>query len=57
GNQVRVWVARPDKSIELRKIKTGLVNGDQVAVEDNLSAGEQIVTKGSLFIDRAASGS
>jgi len=57
GNQVRVWIARPDKSIELRKIKTGLVNGDQVAVEGNLSAGEQIVTKGSLFIDRAASGS
>nr|WP_316196947.1 efflux RND transporter periplasmic adaptor subunit [Bradyrhizobium sp. SZCCHNS3053] len=57
GNQVRVWVARPDKSIELRKIKTGLINGDLVAVESNLSAGEQIVTKGSLFIDRAASGS
>jgi membrane fusion protein, heavy metal efflux system len=57
GNQVRVWVARPDKSIELRKIKTGLVNGDLVAVEGNLNAGEQIVTKGSLFIDRAASGS
>jgi cobalt-zinc-cadmium efflux system membrane fusion protein len=57
GDQVRVWVARPDKSIELRKIKTGLVNGDLVAVEGNLAAGEQIVTKGSLFIDRAASGS
>src|SRR3954470_23919258 len=57
GNQVRVWVAHPDKSIELRKIKTGLVNGDLVAVEGNLNAGEQVVTKGSLFIDRAASGS
>ncbi len=57
GNKVRVWVARPDKSLELRKIKTGLVNGDLVAVEGNLKAGEQIVTKGSLFIDRAASGS
>lgn len=57
GSQVRVWVAYPDKSIELRKIKTGLVNGDLVAVEGNLNAGEQIVTKGSLFIDRAASGS
>lgn len=57
GNQVRVWVARPDKSIELRKIKTGLVNGDLVAVESNLNPGEAIVVKGSLFIDRAASGS
>jgi cobalt-zinc-cadmium efflux system membrane fusion protein len=57
GDQVRVWVAHPDHSIELRKIKTGLVNGDLVAVAGNLNAGEQIVTKGSLFIDRAASGS
>src|ERR1700692_2352316 len=57
GSQVRVWVAHEDKSIELRQIKTGLTNGDLVEVEGNLKPGEQIVTKGSLFIDRAASGS
>jgi membrane fusion protein, heavy metal efflux system len=57
SNQVRVWVAHEDKSIELRHIKTGLTNGDLVEVEGNLKPGEQIVTKGSLFIDRAASGS
>jgi membrane fusion protein, heavy metal efflux system len=57
GDQVRVWVAHEDKSIELRQIKTGLTNGDLVEVEGNLKPGEQIVTKGSLFIDRAASGS
>ena len=57
GNQVRVWVAHDDKSIELRQIKTGLTNGDLVEVKGNLKPGEQIVTKGSLFIDRAASGS
>jgi cobalt-zinc-cadmium efflux system membrane fusion protein len=57
GNQVRVWVAHEDKSIELRQIKTGLNNGDLVEVDGNLKPGEQIVTKGSLFIDRAASGS
>jgi cobalt-zinc-cadmium efflux system membrane fusion protein len=57
GDQVRVWVARPDKTIELRQIKTGLANGDLVEVKGNLKPGEQIVTKGSLFIDRAASGS
>jgi cobalt-zinc-cadmium efflux system membrane fusion protein len=56
GNQVRVWVAHEDKSIELRQIKTGLTNGDLVEVEGNLKPGEQIITKGSLFIDRAASG-
>jgi membrane fusion protein, heavy metal efflux system len=57
GDQVRVWVAHEDKSIELRRIKTGLTNGDLVEVDGNLKPGEQIVTKGSLFIDRAASGS
>jgi membrane fusion protein, heavy metal efflux system len=57
GNQVRVWVAHEERSIELRQIKTGLINGDLVEVEGNLKPGEQIVTKGSLFIDRAASGS
>src|SRR6201992_3780614 len=57
GDQVRVWVAHDDKSIELRQIKTGLINGDLVEVTSNLKPGEQIVTKGSLFIDRAASGS
>lgn len=57
GDQVRVWVAHEDKSIELRKIKTGLTNGDLVEVNGDLKPGEQIVAKGSLFIDRAASGS
>jgi membrane fusion protein, heavy metal efflux system len=57
GDQVRIWVAHEDKSIELRQIKTGLTNGDLVEVRGNLNPGEQIVTKGSLFIDRAASGS
>jgi len=57
GDQVRVWVAHGDKTIELRQITTGLANGDLVEVHGNLKPGEQIVTKGSLFIDRAASGS
>jgi cobalt-zinc-cadmium efflux system membrane fusion protein len=57
GDQVRIWVAHEDKTIELRQIKPGLANGDLVEVIGNLKPGEQIVTKGSLFIDRAASGS
>jgi cobalt-zinc-cadmium efflux system membrane fusion protein len=57
ADQVRVWVAHEDKTIELRQIKTGLTNGDLVEVLGNLKPGEMIVTKGSLFIDRAASGS
>jgi cobalt-zinc-cadmium efflux system membrane fusion protein len=57
GEHVRLWVAHDDKSIELRDIETGLTNGDLVEVRTNLKAGERIVTRGSLFIDRAATGS
>ncbi|QOZ46635.1 efflux RND transporter periplasmic adaptor subunit [Bradyrhizobium sp. CCBAU 53340] len=57
GNQVRIWVAHEDKSVELRQIKIGLINGNLVEVTSNLKPDEQIVVKGSLFIDRAASGS
>ena len=38
------------------QIQTGLINGDDVEVRTNLKPGETVVTKGSLFIDRAASG-
>ena len=48
GDQVRLWVAHEDRSIELRVIKTGLTNGNLVEVKGNLKPGEQIVTKGSL---------
>jgi membrane fusion protein, heavy metal efflux system len=54
GDLVRVWVAHEDKSIELRQIKTGIANGDLVEVKANLRPGELIVTKGSLFTDRAS---
>lgn len=57
GDQVRIWVAREDKSVELRQIKIGLINGNLVEVTSNLKPGENIVVKGGLFIDRAASGS
>ncbi len=57
GDQVRVWVAHDDRTIELRMIKPGLISGALVEVAGNLNPGERIVTKGSLFIDRAASGS
>lgn len=57
GDQVRIWVAHEDKSVELRQIKIGLINGNLVEVTSNLKPGENIVVKGSLFIDRAASGS
>jgi cobalt-zinc-cadmium efflux system membrane fusion protein len=54
GEHVRLWVAHDDNSIELRDVQTGLTNGDLVEIRNNLKAGEKIVTRGSLFIDRAA---
>ena len=56
GTTARVWVARDDHSIEQRAIKTGLSNGDEVEVIEGLAVGEKVVTKGSLFVDRAAAG-
>lgn len=57
GEKVRLWVAHDDRSIELRDVRTGLINGDMVEITSNLKPGEKVITKGSLFIDRAASAS
>jgi cobalt-zinc-cadmium efflux system membrane fusion protein len=57
GQHVRLWVAHDDNSIELREVETGLTNGDLVEVRGNLKAGEKVITRGSLFIDRAATSS
>jgi cobalt-zinc-cadmium efflux system membrane fusion protein len=54
ADKARVWVARNDKAIEVREIKTGITSGDQVQVMQGLQPGEMVVTKGSLFIDQAA---
>jgi cobalt-zinc-cadmium efflux system membrane fusion protein len=56
GDRTHVWVARPDGAVEARDIKLGLINGDNAQVVTGLRAGEQVVTRGALFIDRAASG-
>jgi cobalt-zinc-cadmium efflux system membrane fusion protein len=56
GDGARVWVATDDKSVELRRVKLGLTNGNAVQVLEGLAAGDKVVTKGSLFIDRAATG-
>jgi cobalt-zinc-cadmium efflux system membrane fusion protein len=57
GNVAHVWVARDDKSVERRDIKTGLSNGQMIQVIEGLHRGELVVGKGSLFVDRAAAGS
>jgi len=54
ADNARVWVARADKTIEVRQIKTGFTRGSQIQVLQGLQPGEIVVTKGSLFVDQAA---
>mgnify|MGYP000293551118 CR=1 FL=1 len=56
GGKYRIDWAEQEMPV-LRQIKIGMTNGDLVEVKSDLSPGENIVTRGSLFIDRAASGS
>jgi cobalt-zinc-cadmium efflux system membrane fusion protein len=57
ADSARVWIARSDKTIELRQIKTGITRGRMIQVLQGLQPGDTVVTKGSLFVDQAASGS
>jgi cobalt-zinc-cadmium efflux system membrane fusion protein len=57
ADKARVWVARKDKTIEARQIKTGITSDGLIQVLQGLHPGETVVTKGSLFVDQAASSS
>lgn len=54
GNSARVWVVRDDRSVELRQVRLGLSSGRLIQVLSGVEPGEQVITRGSLFIDRAA---
>ena len=55
GASARVWVARPDsKTVVSRPIEVGDTVNGMVEVRKGLQVGEQVVTSGPLFIDRAA---
>jgi len=56
GQSTRVWVAKPDGSLGLRKINIGRSMGNMFEALSGVKAGEKIVTSGTLFIDRAAKG-
>ncbi len=49
-----VWLAGKDKTLRIRKVVLGRNDGGWVEVLDGLSAGDVVVTAGSVFIDRAA---
>lgn len=56
GDTARVWVARPDRILGLRTIRTGQTHDGMIEVLSGLRPGETVVTSGSLFIDRASKG-
>ena len=54
GEQARVWVAGDGETLALREIRTGRTADGMVEALVGLSAGEKVVTSGTVFIDRAA---
>jgi cobalt-zinc-cadmium efflux system membrane fusion protein len=54
GEAARVWVVQGRDALALRQIRTGRSNNGMVEVLEGLKPGEKVVTRGSLFIDRAA---
>jgi cobalt-zinc-cadmium efflux system membrane fusion protein len=57
GASAHVWLANPaDKTLAIRQIKVGRTLAGELQVVDGLKAGDQVVTSGAVFIDRAAAG-
>jgi cobalt-zinc-cadmium efflux system membrane fusion protein len=54
GERARVWIAADEETLSLREIRTGRISDGMVEVLSGLSAGEKVVTSGTVFIDRAA---
>jgi membrane fusion protein, heavy metal efflux system len=54
GEKARVWVVGAGDTLALREIGTGRISNGMVEVLAGLSAGEKVVTSGTVFIDRAA---
>jgi cobalt-zinc-cadmium efflux system membrane fusion protein len=54
GDDARVWVVDRHGDLNLRSVTTGRSDGNYMEITSGLSAGEQIVTSGALFVDQAA---
>jgi cobalt-zinc-cadmium efflux system membrane fusion protein len=54
GDKARVWVQAADTRFASRTIEIGLQDKRMVQVLSGLQSGDRVVTRGSLFIDRAA---
>jgi cobalt-zinc-cadmium efflux system membrane fusion protein len=56
GAQARAWVMQSDHDAAVRQLTLGRAHDGKYEVLRGLSAGERVITRGALFIDRAASG-
>lgn len=54
GDTARVWVVGDGRRLALRDVTLGRTDADVVEVVSGLMPGEKVVTRGNLFIDRAA---
>ncbi|WP_264048769.1 efflux RND transporter periplasmic adaptor subunit [Methylobacterium flocculans] len=52
GAKASVWVLGADNAVESRRVKTGIIDGGNIEILDGLKAGERVISRGSLFIDR-----
>jgi cobalt-zinc-cadmium efflux system membrane fusion protein len=53
GETARVWVAGADRTLALREVRVGRTSDGMVEIQAGLSPGETVVTRGTIFIDRA----
>lgn len=56
GAQTRVWVMQGRQDAAMREIMLGRAHDGKYEVLQGLKAGDRVITRGALFIDRAASG-
>lgn len=54
GDAAHVWVVAAEGLISYRAVHTGRRNQGLIEILDGLKAGENVVTRGALFIDQAA---
>jgi cobalt-zinc-cadmium efflux system membrane fusion protein len=53
GDTARVWVAGTDRTLSAREVRVGRTSDGMVEIRSGLSSGELVVTRGTIFIDRA----
>lgn len=54
GEATRLWLVRDDGALQSRAVRLGRVQDGMVEVIDGVAVGDKIVSRGALFIDRAA---